>query len=124
MFRVASIKCNVRTIISKQNDIQDRLNVAVHMIRILERERQELLTENDKLVGEVQICHDRLVDSTRVCTIMVISLMSVCVIIGIMSTMKICAKVVKIIFCDACGSSCAGCKKSCHLCQKPYRLVL
>lgn len=101
---------NVRTIISKQNDIQDRLNVAVHMIRILERERQELLTENDKLVGEVQICHDRLVDATRVCHDNGYFLCAVCHHWDYEHNENMCESCQNS-FCDACGSSCADCKK-------------
>ena len=52
---------NVRTVVNERNNVQYRLEVAVHVIRLLERERQELLEQqeeltNEKLVGAEQVC--------------------------------------------------------------------
>lgn len=101
---------NVRTIVNQQNEVHDRLEVAVHMIRLLETERQELIEKNKTLSQAAQVCLDLGYIHCDICHVW-----------DREYNMDHCANC-KSTFCENCGRSCQICiEKMCNLCPESVR---
>lgn len=106
---------NIRTIVNSRSDVQNRLEVAVHIIRSLETERQalierqhELVHENDRLSSAHDFCRDLGYDTCELCHFWDHG-----------HRIEQCENCDNT-FCENCGYSCRHCeKKICDLCHRP-----